>query len=122
MKAPRRVTGPLLDVLEVFLDALASGDDELHGWAIMKAVKRPGPTVYGVLDRLEDMRWVTARWEDLPPDENRPRRRFYTLTPNGTVEAYSLLEARRPRGAARPRTRFAFVGRLRAPVPGGGFG
>jgi len=62
-----RVTGPLLDLLEVFLQAF-SEDAELHGWAITKATKRSGPTVYGVLDRLEDTGWITGHWEDQHPD------------------------------------------------------
>ena len=95
MTGPVRVTGPLLDVLEVFLQALAD-DQELHGWAIMKATKRAGPTVYGVFDRLEDAGWITGRWEDQPPNANTPRRRLYRLTPTGAVAAHDLLAARRP--------------------------
>ena len=44
MAGPVRVTGPLLDVLESLIDGLQEGQ-ELHGWAIMKDVKRSGPTV-----------------------------------------------------------------------------
>jgi DNA-binding transcriptional MerR regulator/DNA-binding PadR family transcriptional regulator len=95
MTGPVRVTGPLLDVLEVFLQAFAN-DEELHGWAILKATKRAGPTVYGVLDRLEDAGWVTGRWEDQPPNANTPRRRLYRLTPGGVVAARDLLASRRP--------------------------
>ncbi len=45
------MTNPLLDVLEVLLEAFDNDRQELHGWAIMKAAARSGPTVYGVLDR-----------------------------------------------------------------------
>src|SRR5215213_8263698 len=100
MTGPVRVTGPLLDVLEVFLQALAD-DQELHGWAIMKATKRAGPTVYGVLDRLEDAGWVTGRWEDQPPDANTPRRRLYRFSPTGVVAARELLADRRPAALGR---------------------
>jgi PadR family transcriptional regulator PadR len=93
-----RVTGPLLDVLEYFLDAYRRGDQEVHGWAIMHAVKRSGPTVYGVLDRLEDAVWITGRWEE-NPEGGRPRRRLYRLTPNGRIEALQLLAERRPSAA-----------------------
>jgi PadR family transcriptional regulator PadR len=99
---PARVTGPLLDVLEVLLGALSGGDDGVHGWAIMAATRRSGPTVYGVLDRLEDMRWIEGRWESGNPQNGKPRRRLYRLTPNGTSEARSLLSERRP-AALRPR-------------------
>jgi PadR family transcriptional regulator, regulatory protein PadR len=116
MTGPVRVTGPLLDVLEVFLQALAD-DQELHGWAIMKATKRAGPTVYGVLDRLEDAGWVTGRWEDQPADANTPRRRLYRLSPTGAAAARDLLAARRPaalgRLAQQPHPRPAFMVWLR---------
>jgi PadR family transcriptional regulator, regulatory protein PadR len=95
MPGPPRVTKPLLDVLEVFISALSSGD-ALHGWAIMKATKRSGPTVYGVLDRLEDMGWIDGEWETQNPDPNKPRRRFYRLTPTGQACAAELLSERRP--------------------------
>jgi PadR family transcriptional regulator PadR len=90
----QRVTAPLLDVLYVLLDGLRDGQDELHGWAIMKEAHRSGPTTYGVLDRLEDARWVTSRWETEHPDGNKPRRRFYRLTPLGITNAEKLLDAR----------------------------
>lgn len=92
-----RVTAPLLDVLEVLLQAFDDGA-EVHGWAIMKATKRSGPTVYGVVDRLEDAGWISGRWEDENPEPSKPRRRLYRLTPNGAVEARVLITARRPQG------------------------
>lgn len=104
MSSPVRVTHPLLDVLEVFVRGLLSGTDEFHGWAIMKATKRSGPTVYGVLDRLEDMGWVSGRWEDQHPELNKPRRRFYRLTLTGVTSAQEMLRERRPQAllAKRP--------------------
>jgi DNA-binding PadR family transcriptional regulator len=104
MSGPVRVTGPLLDVLELLLHAW-QGDEDLHGWAIMKAVKRSGPTVYGVLDRLEDADWVTAQWEVQHAESSRPRRRFYRLTPNGEVAARDLLATRRASSATTGRRR-----------------
>lgn len=94
MSGPSRVTGPLLDVLELFLHSLDDGT-ELHGWAISQATGRLAPTVYGVLDRLEDAGWITGTWETQHPESNKPRRRLYRLTPNGVVEARDLLTARR---------------------------
>src|SRR5882672_7148447 len=110
MGRDRRVTGPLLDVLEVLVEAFRQ-DQLPHGWTIMKAVKRSGPTVYGVLERLEEWEWISGTWEELPAAENRPRRRYYQLTPTGRVEAQSLLAERRP---SRPETRM-----IRKPLPGG---
>jgi DNA-binding PadR family transcriptional regulator len=96
MVGQTRVTNPLLDVLEVLLQAFDSRADDLHGWAIMKATKRSGPTVYGVLDRLEDIGWISGRWEDKNPEPGKPRRRLYSITPTGVVGARELLRVRRP--------------------------
>ncbi len=106
MTGPIRVTNPLLDVLEVFLQALDDHDDQddLHGWAIMKATKRSGPTVYGVLDRLEDIRWISGRWEEENPEPGKPRRRLYRLTPTGVIGAREILRERRPQALRWRRT------------------
>ena len=97
-----RVTKPLLDVLEALLQAFDSRANDLHGWAIMKATKRSGPTVYGVLDRLEDIGWITGRWEDENPEPGKPRRRLYSITPSGVAGAREILRERRPQ-MLRPR-------------------
>lgn len=119
------IVGPLLDVVEVFLHAFHEGT-LLHGWAITKATKRSGPTVYGVLDRLEDSGWLTAWWEEQPPESNKPRRRLYRLTPTGLAAARDLLAARRPqalhhtpRHQGLPEPGLAFAGWLRTLLPGG---
>jgi PadR family transcriptional regulator PadR len=91
--SPFRVTDPTLDVLETLLSA---GDDEVHGWAIMKMTKRTGPTVYQILERLSQAQWIDSRWEDQGPAANRPRRRFYRLTAHGAMAVRSLLAERRP--------------------------
>ena len=91
----RRTTGPLLDVSSRLLRADVQGED-LHGWQIMKDTKRTGPTVYGVLDKLEDLGWVTSYWETQQPDENRPRRRLYRLTDEGRTKVCELLKKSRP--------------------------
>src|SRR5262250_2288515 len=86
-----RITRPTVEVLAALVEA-ASVDAELHGWAIMKAVGRSGPTVYGVLDRLEDHQWVEARWEE-EPEPGRPRRRYYRLTADSLPAARTLVSA-----------------------------
>jgi len=101
MASPIRITGPLLDVLEELLAAYAAGDDDVHGWAIMKATRRSGPTIYGILDRLEDMGWIEGRWEIQENDQAGPRKRFYSLTPSGLAGVQVILRERRP-GALRP--------------------
>lgn len=116
MAGPARITNPLLDVLEVFVQA-SGADEEVHGWAIMKATKRSGPTVYGALDRLEDLGWVTGRWEQEHPEPSKPRRRFYRLTSAGASGARQILGERRPQ-ALQPARPFRPVwGQI--PRPGG---
>jgi PadR family transcriptional regulator PadR len=95
MARPERTTRPLLDVSECLLRADRRGE-ALHGWLIMKDTKRAGTTVYKILDRLEDLGWITSYWETLGPDENRPRRRLYRLTSDGRAEVEQLLAERRP--------------------------
>ncbi|MFI7541100.1 PadR family transcriptional regulator [Actinoplanes sp. NPDC049599] len=90
---PTRITAPLLDVLETFLNA---GTEELHGWAIIKLSQRGGPTVYKILERLVALGWITARWEDQPSEANKPRRRYYRLTGEGASSARALIAERRP--------------------------
>jgi PadR family transcriptional regulator PadR len=98
----RRVTEPLLDVLELLIWSYFNGNDP-HGWLIMKATKRTGPTVYGVLDRLEEAGWVIGRWDaQAPEEEGRPRRRLYRLTEDGMAGAKTLLAERRPEAAKNP--------------------
>ena len=89
------VTANILDVSACLLRARANGEI-VHGWAIMKQTKRSGPTVYGVLDRLEDWGWVLGLWEDQGPESTGLRRRFYQLTQQGAREAWQLLAERRP--------------------------
>lgn len=95
MQRPTRVTAPLLDVLVHLLRAAKEGV-EVHGWAIMRDTKRSGPTVYGVLDRLEDCGWLEGYWEDENPEPGKPRRRLYRLTPAGLVMARDIVAERRP--------------------------
>lgn len=95
MPRSSRATGPLLDVAACLLRAHVQGD-ELHGWAIMKDTGRSGPTIYGVLDRLEDRNWISGYWEDQPKESSKPRRRLYRLTPEGLAGVRDLLAERRP--------------------------
>lgn len=82
-----RVTGPLLKVLNDFLDHPA---DDLYGLQIIRDTGLKSGTLYPILDRLVDEGWLEARWEN---DLNRkgPRRRLYRLTGLGVHEARQLL-------------------------------
>jgi DNA-binding PadR family transcriptional regulator len=111
----------LLDVLEILLGALADGD-EMHGWAIAKAAARSGPTVYGVIDRLEDAGWVTGRWEQENPQPGKPRRRLYVLSSSGVSAARDLLTARRRESSSsgdKTGPPWALPGRLAGGLPEG---
>ncbi|WP_327643745.1 PadR family transcriptional regulator [Micromonospora zamorensis] len=101
-----RVTGPLLAVLNALLEA---DDHELHGWAIMKATGKSGPTIYKILERLGESRWVTSRW-DTNTEPGKPRRRYYQLTGQGITSAQQLIARRQTQTAPTGRTRFAFGG------------
>ncbi|MER7206357.1 PadR family transcriptional regulator [Streptosporangium sp. NPDC000239] len=116
---PVRITKPLLDVLETLIQAHRQGY-ELHGWAIIKATGRTGPTIYGVLDRLEDAKWIEGHWEDKNPDPTKPPRRFYILTGTGAPAARTLLAERRPEALRpRPATGSIFRGLLDTIFAGG---
>lgn len=77
------------------LQALVEGfEEDLWGLRICHETRLPSGTVYPLLTRLEDLGWVSTRWEeqpDSPARANGPRRRFYTLTPDGLVQARSVL-------------------------------
>jgi DNA-binding PadR family transcriptional regulator len=94
MSGIERVTEPTLDVLEVLHKAHQDGRD-IHGWDIKKATRRSGPTVYGVIDRLEDAKLVEGHWEHQDSSAKGPRRRYYRLTGAGVTTALELLADRR---------------------------
>ncbi|MEV0347815.1 helix-turn-helix transcriptional regulator [Nonomuraea sp. NPDC050680] len=102
-----RIMQPTLDVLEALVRAYED-NEQIHGWAIMKAAHRAGPTVYKVLDRIEVAGMITGEWEELGPDRPGPRRRFYRLTGEGIRAARALIAERRP-SAAKPRPAFGFT-------------
>ncbi|MFG1775832.1 PadR family transcriptional regulator [Micromonospora sp. NPDC049051] len=101
---PVRVTGPLLAVLNALL---AADDYELHGWAIMKATGKSGPTIYKILERLAESEWVTSRWDE-HTEPGKPRRRYYQLTGHGIASARQLIAQREAKAAPAAQTRLAF--------------
>ena len=102
MAGIERVTNPTLDILEVFLQAYRDGRD-VHGWEIKKATRRSGPTVYGVIDRLEDDHLIEGHWEEQDSSARGPRRRYYRLTGAGAAAATKLIAERRQRSETKPR-------------------
>ena len=95
----RRRAGALtpteLSILDAALRLLNRGEEEFYGFLIAKEIKEAREarlltsrgTVYRALWRLEGMGFLLSRWEDpaIAADNNRPRRKFYKITPAGAV-------------------------------------
>ena len=93
-----RMTIPSQLVLRALLDDPAG---EMYGAEIGVAAGLPSGTVHPILARLEGVRWLESRWEDINPRvEGRPARRYYRLTTGGVESARAALaRAYRPRPA-----------------------
>lgn len=54
---------------------------EFAGAALSARTGLASGTLYPILKRLEDAKWLESRWEEIDPREaGRPRRRFYSIT------------------------------------------
>jgi len=52
-------------------------------------------TLYPILDRLEKAGWLEGYWEEeSAPDLGRPRRKLYSLTPSGRLNAIHEIDKR----------------------------
>lgn len=91
-----RIGAATADVLTVLLD----DPGPRWGLELIKLTGRPSGTIYPLLDRLERAGWVESSWDD---DTTRrgPRRRLYTLTPDGVEAARDVVRQARSR-AVRP--------------------
>jgi PadR family transcriptional regulator, regulatory protein PadR len=71
------------------LGALASCPRaEVSGAEIGRVTKLPSGSLYPILSRLEQAKWLESHWEDGDPSTlGRPRRRFYKLTAMGSKSA-----------------------------------
>src|SRR5262245_25124750 len=85
------------DVLRGHLELLVLATlerGEAHGFEVLQRLNREGRgafamkegTLYPVLYRLEDRRFVKARWESEPIERKGPPRRLYSLTAGGKRE------------------------------------
>lgn len=92
-----RLTMVLADVLDVIMSAPV--DDPAWGLRICELTGHGSGTVYPALDRLMKAGWITDSWE-YPVPANRPRRRFYTITPTGRQEYAAILASRATRRTA----------------------
>ena len=79
-----RITTSVLKVLGAFLSA----PDELSGAQISEITGLASGTLYPILFRLEEKKWLQSEWEQGDPSElGRPRRRFYRITGLGARSA-----------------------------------
>ena len=97
----RRKQGQLVPLEAAICDTAfrlrTRGRDEFHGYELATAIKRDGDarlltahgTLYRALGRLEEMGFLTSRWEEpaAAVRDNRPARRLYSLTPAGEAAA-----------------------------------
>src|SRR5262245_45001020 len=80
-----RLTEPTLRVLGALLSC---GVEEISGAEIARATKLASGTMYPILMRLEQAKWLESRWENESPQElGRPRRRLYRVTALGAKSA-----------------------------------
>ncbi|MEH1127244.1 PadR family transcriptional regulator [Micromonospora sp. CPCC 206061] len=91
MASDVRVTAAVAKVLAVLL---ADPDTDRYGLDLMRATGHPSGTLYPILLRLQRAGWVSAHWEEIDPVvAGRPPRRYYRLTPDGTVAARTAVAA-----------------------------
>ncbi|MGX7675996.1 PadR family transcriptional regulator [Plantactinospora sp. DSM 117369] len=104
-----RMTLPTRAVLRTLLEHPSR---EFYGLELCAAAGLASGTIHPILARLESLGWLRSRWEDLDPHEaGRPRRRYYSLTSDGAVQAHRAL--------ARADARVAKLGTLRPGLAGG---
>lgn len=89
-----RLTLPTLKVLNAVLGACGR---EVSGADIAQVMSIASGTLYPILLRLERAGWLESRWEDVAPSEvGRPRRRLYSITPQGRARAVTALQELEP--------------------------
>lgn len=86
-----RVTMVILDILDVVMNA--SPDDPVWGLKLCEQTGHGTGTIYPALDRLLQAGWIEDKWEE-PVPEDRPRRRYYTISADGRA-AYTQAVADR---------------------------
>ena len=86
----KRVTKPTRKVLAAFMQDPVG---EHFGLDIAKATELRSGSLYPILGRLENLGWLTSRWEEIDPGkEGRPRRRYYRMTGAGIDLARSTVD------------------------------
>ena len=78
--------------LKVLGTLLSSPRDEVSGVEIGRAANLASGTLYPILLRLEQAKWLESRWETEDPKAlGRPRRRFYRVTGPGAKQARGVI-------------------------------
>jgi PadR family transcriptional regulator, regulatory protein PadR len=81
-----QISSKALQVLMLFVNS--SSDPEISGAQVSKAIGIGSGTLYPLLMRFETNGWMESRWEEVDPSlVGRPRRRLYSLTPQGRQQA-----------------------------------
>jgi DNA-binding PadR family transcriptional regulator len=89
--SPLRVTTAVATVLVALLEQPTA---DRYGLELIRASGYPSGTLYPILLRLQRAGWLEAHWEDIDPvAAGRPARRYYRLTPDGTVAARTEIAA-----------------------------
>jgi PadR family transcriptional regulator, regulatory protein PadR len=95
-------------VLRALVDA---ADREVYGLEICRLAELPSGTVHPILARLENLGWLTSRWEEIDKhEEGRPRRRYYQLSREGLQDAQNALARVQLPAALRARLRPGLAG------------
>ncbi|MFC4062464.1 PadR family transcriptional regulator [Planomonospora corallina] len=86
MPVDPRMTMQVQAILRVFLSDPAQ---RRYGLELCEATELPSGTVHPVLARLERIGWLDGHWEEpgAHADAGRPRRRYYTITPDGAEKS-----------------------------------
>lgn len=92
MEQLSRITPATADTLA----ALMAAGEATWGLQLIKNTGRPAGSIYPILDRLENLGWVTSEWEE-DSDRKGPRRRLYQLTVEGAKAAPDVIHSAKMR-------------------------
>ncbi len=95
MQDLKRVTEPTLLVIKALI---SQSESSTWGLEIVRATNLKSGTVYPILERLEELGWVTSEWES-DSQRNGPRRKLYRLANEAMNSAQDLIAQRNPSGS-----------------------
>jgi PadR family transcriptional regulator PadR len=85
---PLRMTHALVQVAAALLE---SPHEQHYGYDLAQRAGVNSNALYQVLARMHERRWLEDGWEQGKPGAKGPRRRYYTITPNGMARLGALL-------------------------------